>query len=104
MRASTRRDIEPREQAMSSHATDFQGSVIDAIREAIESNVANAKATVTGGGGHYTIEVESPQFAGKSLVERQRLVYGAIAHLMKGDNAPVHAVDSLKTRIPEAAT
>jgi hypothetical protein len=27
-------------------------------------------------------------------------VYGAIAHLMKGDMAPVHAVDSLKTRTP----
>ena len=34
----------------------------------------------------------------ESLHERnRRLVYGAIAHLMKGDRAPVHAVDSLKT-------
>jgi acid stress-induced BolA-like protein IbaG/YrbA len=51
-------------------------------------------------GGHYTIEVVSPVFAGKSMLESQRLVYGAIAHLMKGDDAPVHAVDSLKTRAP----
>jgi len=27
-------------------------------------------------------------------------VYSAIAHLMKGDLAPVHAVDKLKTRVP----
>ena len=38
-------------------------------------------------------------FAGKSTLESQRMVYGAIAHLMKGDMAPVHAVDSLKTQI-----
>jgi hypothetical protein len=27
------------------------------------------------------------------------MVYGAITHLMKGDMAPVHAVDSLKTKV-----
>ncbi|MFZ6184907.1 hypothetical protein [Nannocystis pusilla] len=31
---------------------------------------------------------------------QQRLVYGAIAHLMAGDMAPVHAVDSLRTIVP----
>lgn len=36
-----------------------------------------------------------------SMLESQRLMYGAIAHMMKGDRAPVHAVDSLKTRTPE---
>ena len=54
----------------------------------------------TGGNGHYTIVVESPVFAGKSMLESQRLVYGAIAHLMKGDAPPIHAVDSLRTRAP----
>jgi hypothetical protein len=34
------------------------------------------------------------------MLESQRLVYSAIAHLMKGDLAPVHAVDKLKTRVP----
>jgi hypothetical protein len=29
-------------------------------------------------------------------------VYSAIAHLMSGDMAPVHAVDSLTTRVPGA--
>jgi hypothetical protein len=36
------------------------------------------------------------------MLESQRLVYSAIAHLMKGDAPPVHAVDSLKTRTPPA--
>jgi acid stress-induced BolA-like protein IbaG/YrbA len=32
-------------------------------------------------------------FTGKNMVDSQRIVYGAIAHLMKGNVAPVHAVD-----------
>ncbi len=85
---------------MSSHPTNFQGSVIDALREAIERQVPHSRAEVNGSGGHFSIEVTSPEFAGKSMLESQRMVYGAIAHLMKGDMAPVHAVDSLKTRTP----
>jgi acid stress-induced BolA-like protein IbaG/YrbA len=80
---------------MSSHPTDFQGSVTDAIREAIVAAI-----TIEGGGGHFTIEVTSSVFAGKSRVESQRLVYSAITHLMRGDLAPVHAVDSLRTHVP----
>ena len=87
---------------MSSHPTDFQGSVVDALREAIERQVPDSQAEVTGAGGHFSIVVTSPVFAGKSMLESQRLVYSAIAHLMKGDAPPVHAVDSLKTRTPRA--
>ena len=83
---------------MSSHVTDFPGSVIDAIRESILNAVGGAVVEVKGGAGHYSISVVSPTFSGKSTLESQRLVYGAIAHLMNGDAAPVHAVDSLKTR------
>jgi acid stress-induced BolA-like protein IbaG/YrbA len=85
---------------MSSHPTNFQGNVVDALREAIESKIPSSKADVSGAGGHFTIEVVSPAFAGLGMLESQRLVYGAIAHLMQGDLAPVHAVDRLKTRVP----
>lgn len=85
---------------MSDHPTDFEGSVTDAIAEAIRGAIADAQVDVHGGGGHFTISVVSPVFAGKGMLESQRLVYSAIAHLMKGDRAPVHAVDSLKTRAP----
>ena len=85
---------------MSSHPTEFQGSVIDALREAIERQVPDSRAEVNGGGGHYNIVVTSPLFAGKNRLESQRMVYGAITDLMTGDRAPVHAVDSLKVRTP----
>ena len=87
---------------MSSHPTNFQGSVVDALRAAIEQAIPDSEATVSGGGGHFSIEVVSAAFAGKGMLDSQRLVYSAIAHLMKGDLAPVHAVDSLKTRTPPA--
>lgn len=85
---------------MSSHPTDFQGSVVAALREAIETHIPDAKVEVSGGGGHFTIDVVSPAFAGKSMLQSQRLVYNAISPLMSGDMAPVHAIDSLTTRVP----
>ena len=84
-----------------SHPTNFEGSITDAIRDAITAKLADAKVDVTGGGGHFSIVVVSTEFDGKSMLESQRLVYGAITALMSGDGAPVHAVDSLVTRTPE---
>lgn len=73
----------------------------DDIKSAILAKIPDGNVVVDGGsGGHFTISVVSPIFAGKSMVESQRLVYGAIAHLMKGDGAPVHAVDKLTTKTP----
>ncbi|HWL87889.1 MAG TPA: BolA/IbaG family iron-sulfur metabolism protein [Polyangiaceae bacterium] len=85
---------------MSHHDTDFQGDIVAAIVSAIRSKIANSQAEVSGGGGHYTIAVTSPAFAGLGRVDAQRLVYSAIAHLMAGDAPPVHAVDSLRTIVP----
>ena len=73
--------------------------VKEAIKGAILSTIPDAAVVVdAGSGGHYTIQVVSPVFEGKSMVDSQRLVYGAIAHLMKGDGAPVHAIDKLTTK------
>jgi len=85
---------------MSDHPTNFKGSIPDAITESIRKSLGDAAVEVAGGGGHYTIVVTSAAFEGKGILESQRLVYSAIAHLMSGDAAPVHAVDSLKTVKP----
>ena len=74
-------------------------SIIDQIRTSIEEAIPGGVVQVAGGGGHFTIEVTSSVFEGKNRVQAQRLVLSAIAHLMKGDAAPVHAVDSLKTHV-----
>ncbi len=76
------------------------GSINEAIVASILEAIPDAKVDVTGNGGHFTIEVVSPVFEGKNMLQSQRLVLSSIAHLMKGDAAPVHAVDSLRTRTP----
>jgi acid stress-induced BolA-like protein IbaG/YrbA len=85
---------------MSDHPTDFVGSIDQAIKAGITAKIPDAVVEVSGGGGHYTISVVSPVFGGKSMLESQRLVLGSIKHLINGDRAPVHAVDSLITRVP----
>lgn len=72
------------------------------IEAAILGAIPDAKVVVDQpSGGHFTIEVESIVFEGKSLLAKQRLVYSAIKELMAGDHAPVHAVDKLITKLPE---
>ena len=74
-------------------------NIEDEVKAAIENAIEGAEATVSGGGGHFVIEVVSTQFEGKRILEQQRLVYSAIAHLMAGDTAPVHAVDRMVCRV-----
>ena len=85
---------------MSDHPTDFAGSIPEAITAAIKGRIADAVVTVNGGGGHWSIEVISTVFAGKGMLENQRLVLSSIKHLINGANPPVHAVDSLVTKTP----
>ena len=48
------------------------------------------------GESHFTLSIESPAFAGKSRVQRQRLVYSALGELMDGR---VHAL-SIRATAP----
>lgn len=48
------------------------------------------------GGGHFELTIVSPRFAGKSRVERHRMVYAALAPLMQRD---IHAL-ALRTYAP----
>ncbi|HXZ85926.1 MAG TPA: BolA/IbaG family iron-sulfur metabolism protein [Myxococcota bacterium] len=74
--------------------------VIEKLRDAIAKALPCDALEVRGSGGHFEIRVASSAFAGKNTLARQRLVLGAIAHLMKGEGAPVHAIDVLETRAP----
>jgi stress-induced morphogen len=70
---------------------------ISAIAKALYGAFPDADAEVSGGGGHYAVKVTSAAFRGKSMVESHRLVYGALAPLLKGEQAPVHAIDQVVT-------
>lgn len=48
------------------------------------------------GESHFTLTIESPAFAGKSRIERQRMVYKALGELMDGR---VHALQ-ISARAP----
>jgi acid stress-induced BolA-like protein IbaG/YrbA len=85
---------------VSDHPTDFVGSIPEAITRGIKDRIPDAVVEVGGGGGHFNIVVISTVFAGKSMLENQRLVLSAIKHLINGAAPPVHAVDSLVTKTP----
>jgi stress-induced morphogen len=69
-----------------------------ALRTAILDKLPDATVEVTSnGGGHFALAVTSPAFRGRSMLESHRLVYAAIAPLMAGPDAPVHAIDTLRT-------
>jgi stress-induced morphogen len=75
-------------------------SIAEALEQAIVMAVPDAKVeVVSSGGGHYSLRVRSPAFRDRSTLERHRMVYTAIAALMAGDTAPVHAIDTLKTAV-----
>lgn len=84
---------------MSHHPSRYTGPDLPGhIRSVLESTLPEARAEVAGGGGHFTISVVSPVFRGKSLLEQQRMVLNALGELLRGEDAPIHAVDKLTTK------
>ena len=49
------------------------------------------------GGGHYTLQIVSTQFAGKPTLARHRMIYSALGDMMKHD---IHALN-IKAYTPE---
>jgi acid stress-induced BolA-like protein IbaG/YrbA len=75
--------------------------IVSQMRAAIEAAVVCHELSIDSGSpGHYAIRVVSADFADLGRVKQQRLIYGAIAHLMEGDGAPVHAIDRLECATP----
>jgi len=75
-------------------------SILDQVKTTIEAAIPDATATVRGGGGHFEIEVVSPAFAGKRILDKQRMVLQTLNELMAGADAPVHAIDRLVCKTP----
>ena len=71
----------------------------DELRERIQAALPGADVHVedlTGGGDHFRAEVVSDRFAGLSMIEQHKLVYGVFGAEVGG---PIHAL-SIKTSTP----
>lgn len=53
-----------------------------------------------GGGGHYSVTVVSPRFEDVELIDRVRMVYGALDQEINGTPKLIHALQ-IKTYTPE---
>jgi stress-induced morphogen len=75
--------------------------VAERMAEAIRAALPGAAVEVVPGGpGHFEVSVVAEAFRGHSTLQQHQLVYAALAPLMAGDAAPVHAIDRLATRVP----
>ncbi len=68
------------------------------IKDWIEANLPGARAEVSGDGRHFDATVVYAGFAGKSRVQQQQIVYGALGDKMKVE---IHAL-SMRTLTPES--
>ncbi|WP_145067718.1 BolA family protein [Engelhardtia mirabilis] len=70
------------------------------VQKLIEAHLPDAQVRVTdltGTSDHFGVEVVSPVFAGKSLIDQHKIVHAACAEHMGG---AIHALQ-IKTRTPE---
>ncbi len=58
------------------------------------------KGHKSGGGGHYSLIVVSPQFENVNLIDRVRMVYTALDKQINGEPKEIHALQ-IKTYTPE---
>jgi stress-induced morphogen len=69
------------------------------LEDLLRQNIPDAQVSVrdmTGTSDHFAVDVTSPAFVGKSLVDQHKLVHAACgAHL----GAAIHALQ-IKTRVP----
>ena len=77
---------------------------VKSIEHLLREALPGASVSAQGMGGHFEIRVVAEQFEGKNTLSKQRLVLGAIKGLMKGERAPVHAVDRIEALTPQEAS
>jgi BolA protein len=74
-------------------------SVLEPVKiEILDESARHAgHAGARSGGGHYLLTIVSPKFAGKSALERHRLIYTVLQEMMHKN---IHAL-SVKAYTPE---
>jgi acid stress-induced BolA-like protein IbaG/YrbA len=71
---------------------------ISEVQQLIAAGLPGAQVKVSGDGSHFEAVVISPEFEGKSLLQRQKMVYASVhAHITSGE---LHAL-SIKAYTPE---
>lgn len=71
---------------------------ISEVQGLIEAGLPGARVTVTGDGSHFQAVVVSPVFEGKSLLQKQKMVFATVnEHITSG---ALHAF-SIKAYTPE---
>lgn len=73
------------------------------IERLIKASFPEADVTITdtrGDQNHYAATVIDEAFRGKNRVQQQRMVNEALAEILDGANAPLHAL-ALTTRAPD---
>jgi BolA protein len=68
--------------------------------EIIDDSAAHAGHAGAKDGGHFTVRIVSTAFAGKTLIQRHRLIYAALADLMHRE---IHALSINKAQTPDEA-
>ena len=71
------------------------------VAELIRAGMPEAEVTVTGDGRHFEATVISPVFAGKSLIQKHRMVMDAVKQQIASDE--LHAL-SIKAYAPDEMT
>lgn len=66
------------------------------IKNWISQGLENSEVTVDGDGQHFEAIIVCPDFEGKSLIQRHKMVYSALGDRMKSE---IHAL-SMKTLTP----
>ena len=64
--------------------------MLEQIKSLVESNLENVEATVVGDGSHFEVVVIGACFEGKSLLQKQKMVYATLAE--KITSGEVHAI------------
>jgi acid stress-induced BolA-like protein IbaG/YrbA len=71
------------------------------VEELIRAGLPGADVTVTGDGRHFEVTVVSAGFAGKSLIQKHRMVMATVKEQIASDE--LHAL-SIKALTPEEMT